>query len=421
MNKAYPIIDGVGVEFEIMMLSPNLLSGSRELSSLGFNVTSDASVESRIRGTGTFSLMGDADFPILNSRTSKVGGELVSTVFNTSETDMLAVFKALTSYLSREGEPETSERASIHYHISYPFNLRILKSVVRLAANMEDIFFQIGCMGYKHRGEINDATYCRPITRKGPMVIKNIDDNNVQVFNLQELLEAEKLTDFWRRYGDLANERMANSRYVPVRYHWINLKSLLNQNSLEFRVFNTTLNPIFIWATLSFCQAFASFCIGNNNSYKQMKSLDMTKINSAFNPRTKEEMKIALDSFSKLVEIDSYVLEVLKDIIDFSPRVEFKEEYIYSHLRNIPTHWANGEYTPPLIKGKVRQPEFVDIHVLDGQEERRNSVIVEPPSRRSRVDPPINQVDDIIRNSTGIDFGRFVISNNNDDEEDSNS
>ncbi len=218
-NRGYPILDGVGVEFEVMSLSQNQLAQSREMQALGFNVTRDASVESRIKTVGLFSLMGDSDFPIHNSNSTKIGGELVSSVFNAAEVDMLQIFKSLTSYLSREGETETSERASIHYHISYPFNLRILKSVMRLAANMEDIFFQIGCMGYTHRGETNDSTYCRPITGKGPVVIRNSEGAKVQVFNLEDLLKSNKIIEFWTRYGDLANDSIANNRYVPVRYH----------------------------------------------------------------------------------------------------------------------------------------------------------------------------------------------------------
>lgn len=393
-NRGYPILDGVGVEFEVMALSQGRLSSSRELSALGFNVTRDASVESRIKTTGLFSLMGDSDFPIHNINNQKVGSELVSSVFNTTETDMLQVFKSLTSYLSKEGEPETSERASIHYHISYPFNLRILKSVMRLAANMEDLFFQLGCMGYTHRGEVNDSAYCRPITGKGPIVIPNYEGERVQIFNLEDLLSSNKLADFWQRYGDLANDSIAGNRYVPVRYHWINLKSLLNQNSLEFRVFNTTLNPMFMWATLSFCQAFSAFCISNNNSYSRMKKLGMLKEHSVFNPRSKNKMIRALDEFAELVDLDLYALDVLKDIINFSPNVKLKERYIFSHLRNVPNHWTRGEYLPPVITDKVYQPDFVDIHVLDNQPGAPVEAEAELPRPGRRIPRPINLNDE---------------------------
>ena len=377
MANNHPIIDAVGVEIEIMDLTRNQLSYDKELSRLGWKITRDASVETRLVTTDEFALIEDPDFPLSNKNSeTKIGAELVSNVINTGEVDILQMFKTTTGLLASKGEGDMSERASIHYHISYPFNLRILKAVIRLAANMEDIFFQLGCMGYTHRGESNNATYCRPITGKGPAVIKDYAGRPVQIFNTPDLLEVDKLTEFWSRYGNLDNMAIAEQRYVPVRYHWINLKSLLNQGSLEFRVFNTTLNPLFIWATLTFCQSFASFCTEGNNTYSNMKKLNLVKENSVFSPRSKTEMIKVLDDFAELSDLDDYALEILKDIIEFSPDVQLENSYIYSHLKSIPNHWTEGEYLAPKITGKIKKPNFVDIHVLDRA--RRDEVEAEP-------------------------------------------
>ncbi len=162
-----------------------------------------------------------------------------------------------------------------------------------------------------------------------------------------------------------------------------------------------------MWATLTLCQAFSAFCISNNNSYSRMKKLGMLKVNSVFNPRSKNEMITALEEFTELVDLDLYALDVLRDIINFSPSVKLKEHYIFSHLRSMPNHWKRGEYTPPVITANVKEPDFVDIHILDNQQNAPVEAQAEPPrpnrqARRGR--PEVRLVgNDAIGNN--IDIG----------------
>jgi hypothetical protein len=359
----YNLISTIGLEFETDNLFPNQLS--RDFFN-GFSTTRDSSIESRIIQSGLFKIKFDPNksnirlFP--TSRTNIMGTEIVSVPIDT-EVPYLPILKRLTTGLQNLGETEKSYRAGIHYHINFNYSLSILKSVLRLARHLEDIFFLLGGNGYKYRGEITDGVHCRPITKFGPPCVTNYEGDLSQIFVLDDLLEAETIPAFWRRYGYVSPDNY--NRHHPVRYHWINLLSLLAHSTLEFRVFNKTLNPYYMWAEIEFCKAFSQYCLGNN--YNEFQKRNLISENSVFDNRSKEEIINTFLEFSSICSLDKEVENILKTIMLRTPVPNIRPGYIHSHLRfthnmTLDRSYFDSNYCPPSISSsQVRKPEFEEI------------------------------------------------------------
>jgi len=162
------IEDGItcGLEIETDFICPEVFfkNASRNLQE-NFAPTHDASVESDVSFASGLYLKNSFN---LNSRGIVIGTELVSNIFNSDEETFLKTLIELTEFLENFGEPTTSERSGIHFHISLTNPaLKIIKNILILGGHYESLFFRIGGMGYKFRGEKNDSIYCRAYNKCG--------------------------------------------------------------------------------------------------------------------------------------------------------------------------------------------------------------------------------------------------------------
>jgi hypothetical protein len=273
----------------------------------------------------------------------------------------------LTVFLRKIGEPLTSERSGIHFHVSVPYNLRILKSIVRLGANLEDFYFYLGGFGYEHRGNKNNHIYCRPITQYGPTVVKYSSTEGHQVFNIKDLLDAKDVKEFWWRYYATARDGgRAGDHYSPVRYHWLNLLSLIQKGSLEFRVFNKTLNVDYIMAALEVCTKFVDLAMVS--SYDTLKTGDFLSKNSIYLDRSKEEIVNTFNIFADRTNLSEKTYSIVQKIIKQTPHINIDKEYCFTHKQGYDSPFKGSDYHPELISLKsVKTPNFVDIHVLRGE------------------------------------------------------
>jgi hypothetical protein len=227
-------------------------------------------------------------------------------------------------------------------------------------------------MGYEFRGIQNDSIYCRPITKVGPVCIP-YNGKNAQVFNLPDLLESKTMMEFWYRYGDISHH---SDKYSPVRYHWLNLfpccpNSSTCRGTVEFRIFNKTLNPYFIYSTLMFCKYILLFAL--SSSYSKLKNQQLLTENSVYNDYTTDDIvRLLIDFINRAdFDIDSSIVNNLLTIINRTPIPNLSDDYVFSHImysrHDVNRYWADGGYTPPIILDSIRKPNYVDIHVLRGE------------------------------------------------------
>jgi hypothetical protein len=364
---SYPLISTVGVEYEVENIHQQEIA--RKLDA-NFRQTHDASIETDVisRGNGIF--IKSSSGLLQQGRGTTLGTEIITVPFDTESKSILDALKFLTQILMEMGEPEKSLRAGIHIHVNMSYNLKILKSILRLGRFLEDTFFLIGTQGYVFRGmKVNESAYCRPITKWGPQCVHSHQGVN-QVFTVKELLKAETVDDFWWRYGSLrVSEGSQFQRYVPQRYTWLNLYSLLQHGTLEFRLFNKTLSPYRIASEIAFCQKFCEYAI--TNGFAALKMNDMLEEHSVYDERPREEIIDTFLHFADKVELGEQDTQILLDILNNSPVVKLPKSYIWTHLDANRDWWNmfhSDSYAPPrLDSSDIHSVDVIDIHTLRGE------------------------------------------------------
>lgn len=386
------LIDSVGIELETEDVHAQKVRRPN-----GFQVKRDASCEKESLSWNNMRLSFEPpelikDLCIKNIGKQVFGTELVSGIIDTSQ-PYLSILKELTSNLCLLGESAQSYRAGFHVHVNTPMNLRVLKSILRICRHLEQVMFMVGTMGYDYRGKQNDSTYCRPLTKYGPVCVETRNGNFAQVFTITDLLKCDTVEEFKLKYGDLTN-LLGAVHYVPVRYHAVNLVPMWTQGSLEFRVFNKSLNPYYLMAAIEFSKLIAGYAIRSSfESLKEDGILGDKRENSVFDITGEDDRTKIIDTFLNFIEITGYsngdVIAILMEILksgDINSLV-LPQTYIHSHLRfhaqgnKCPAHWRSGAWSPARISESVIQrPTFLDIHNL-------RSPSMEMPRERSSERP----------------------------------
>ncbi|MFH2013950.1 MAG: amidoligase family protein, partial [Patescibacteria group bacterium] len=246
------IIDTVGVEIEGCFLNRDELI--RNLSSKFGNdlfnkiqVSRDASVEMRVINNLNDSFVHHSRETRSISRGSGnvAGFELITYPLSIDEMEKI-IFKVLPE-LSLMGEVE-SKRAALHVHVGFPSNLNSIKNLIKCGEILDPLLFKIAGFGKAYRGKINHSVYAFPITA-GP-IVKN-RDNYYRILDIKKALKAESFQDFWKTYGISSDYAFPEvNRYSPGRYIAFNLFSMLLRQTVEFRHFNSTLNPTYAIAVI---------------------------------------------------------------------------------------------------------------------------------------------------------------------------
>lgn len=341
------ILERIGFEYE----SSTVIRGSlpRELREW-YKEDHDASIETPVRraiGGNIFT------YPTRTIRTEEcvMGSEFVSKPLKIGE--LPKAIKLLIGYLNSEGECQEAQRCGIHFHISMAYNTHILKNLVTLGRNMEQVFYYVGGMGQEFRGVHNDFTYCRPITKFGPSVVP-CGGGFSQVYNSEDLLNSSDTETFFDRYGGM-NELNPPGKYHPARYGWMTLYPLLTKNTVEFRVFNHTMEAIYLIAASELCRKLCEI------SFTTLPKLEE---NSIYDEHSKGRVIDTLIKFSSLSGLEDRYLKTLITIIELTPDMEVENKYFHTHLRNS-TFTSFNNYSPKKITADaIFNPKFVDIHQL---------------------------------------------------------
>lgn len=352
----YPIIESIGIEFETDYINRNRVSRGFN----DFNTEHDASIESYAYYHSGELYKNRAKS---NDESTVIGCEFKSKVFTFNyKEDLYGSICTLLSELEELGDSYKSMRSGVHVHVCMPYNIHILKSSLRSAAHLEQVFFYLGGMGYTNRGVENGFSFCRPITKYGPILVPAFNGELCQCFNLDDLYDAKTVAEFFNRYGYI-DFKNPPSKYNPVRYHWITLYPLLTYGTVEYRIFNKTYNPVYLYTIVKFCQQVANSCL--TNKFMQLEE------NSIYNAHSIDSVIDTMKSFIYKYELclDDKDVRVLVEIIKNTPMINLKPQYCTSHLaaRNDMRLVFNSEYHTPFIpkSSDIITPKVTTIHTLN--------------------------------------------------------
>lgn len=368
-------LDTVGMEFETTSRLHNDFYRD-ELFSKYFRNTHDASIESQIiLLKNNIYMLDSEEAPSIFSGLERgtAGVELVSIPLNFEE--MTGAVSLLTKKLFKFGAKDEEERAGIHIHCAYPISHKILVNTVRLGLSFESLFFHLGGMGYNFRGATNNSIFCRPLSSFGPPIVKNRYSDWIQLLDIEHLLNSKDITSFWRAFGGIDVNNPPN-RYHPSRYFFLNLFSAFLHSTLEFRIFNTTLNSDYILACMRFCQEFTNLALQSKNPFDF--------VSSVYEPiMSPQEL---LDKFCMHTNIEPEWQKILFTMLEKTPKIELPSKYIMTHLRDYTTidnDWDAKKFSSEDFSSSG----FIDIHNMLPNSEPRLVISEQPRIRRPRVIP----------------------------------
>lgn len=169
------------------------------------------------------------------------GGELVSQPLDfDSESDRKQVDVVVAAMQLAGAGTDTS--AGIHVHVdASDLSAQQVANVARFMFKFEDVIYRIGSSGWSRIRPSGMNNYCKPI-----------DEETVR-----KLCKVRDLDSFWRAwYGSIENGRQARHDHMHgSRYHGLNLHSWNYRSTIEFRIFNSTLNPARVQAYIALAVA----------------------------------------------------------------------------------------------------------------------------------------------------------------------
>jgi hypothetical protein len=142
----------------------------------------------------------------------------------------LAVVKTVLSELQRMGG-RTNASCGIHVHVGSipPSDFRAIVILVGMMEYIEPRFYLEFDVSNERREQ-----FARPLDPKLVERIRRAASSG----SIEEAIETLRLA--W--YGERGSER-SKDRYDPSRYHGLNIHSWLYRGTVEFRYFNSTLDP----------------------------------------------------------------------------------------------------------------------------------------------------------------------------------
>lgn len=265
------IIDSIGIEIEFSGIQKSHADMFKQ--ELSWRMVEDGSCRTR-RGV----IPG---LPIEVTGASELalfGGEFISPIIDTSsnKTWKNEVSKIL-EWLGEAGEG-LDVLTSIHVHVNAgSLPLFALQNVLRLGLFLEAGMFRLSCAEIGvHRGALHlDYGYCRPISKHGPPVVRCSDDLYRPIFDVERLIQSTDISHIRQGLGRF--DRSGGGKYHEARYVWLNLVSLYQLGSIEFRLFNSTYSYRNVLAWVDLCQNIirASFTLPQHLPENPLGSTDL--------------------------------------------------------------------------------------------------------------------------------------------------
>lgn len=276
-----------------------------------------------------------------NGQTAMFGGEFISPIINTTaEQNWKDEIARILDWIAESGEG-LDVRTSIHVHVNVgSIPLFAVKNILRLGLYLEAGIYRLACaeMGV-HRGALHlDYGYCRPISEMGPPIVRDSDDDMRPVFSTKRLLRLKSLDHLRKGLGRY--DTHGGSKYHEARYVWLNLISLYQYGSIEFRLFNSTLAYRNVVAWVDLCQHII------RTGFAPLDDLPEYPLGS-----TDIELQDIIELLGLKESKTVYTLERLWSQADYQRGVM---GYQIGHLGSgINWHRAPRYLVPPIIKGQI--------------------------------------------------------------------
>lgn len=213
--------------------------------SRGWKFVSDASILPHKKEYGRI-VTADRDYSV----------ELVSPILTYEDIETL---QELIRQLRHAGALSDSKyQAGIHIHIESKNHTPIsLKNLINLMASKEDLLYK--------SLEIDPARlrYC-----------KKVNENLITSINREKPKTLEALAEIW--YADYGQESRSR-HYHNSRYHGLNLHSVFDKGTVEFRFFNGTTHAGKIKAYIQFCLAVSHQAISQKSASARRTYTDNEK------------------------------------------------------------------------------------------------------------------------------------------------
>ncbi len=136
----------------------------------------------------------------------------------------------------RAGGAKVNDSCGIHVHVDASrHNPQTLRNIVNIMASKEDLLYKT------LKVNIDREYYCQKAD------LRFLDD-----VNLKHPKTMEELERLWYN-----GESRRNSHYDQTRYHALNLHSVFNKGTIEFRMFNSTLHAGEVKSYIQLCLAIS--------------------------------------------------------------------------------------------------------------------------------------------------------------------
>ena len=244
-----PIATSIGIEIEAKSLSRSLVRTMLRNAGIQCSVIQDGSVRNyapTIFGLPFITADNDTRNILRGLNTSRMdtelGCEVVSPIILTSTPGWEKYVFSVLDLLQNLGEGIASQ-TSIHIHVNAEgLPVDALHHIIKIWKSIEAGIFRISCgpLGY-FRGDVHkDSHYCRPLIKKGPLVMRNSDGGFRPSYDVDCLLKTNSVEEFAQALGrsdDYGGQRYHTPRYAALCFH-----SLFRLGSIELRTFNFTHN-----------------------------------------------------------------------------------------------------------------------------------------------------------------------------------
>lgn len=132
----------------------------------------------------------------------------------------------------------TNDSCGIHVHVNAaPYDARTLRNITNIMASKEDLIYKALDVSVDRKDR-----YCKPV-----------ENDFLEKLNKKKPKTMEELERIWYK-GDSGR----NQHYHRSRYHCLNLHSVFQKGTVEFRLFNGTLHAGKIKAYIQFCLAISA-------------------------------------------------------------------------------------------------------------------------------------------------------------------
>lgn len=149
----------------------------------------------------------------------------------------------------REAGAIVNDSCGIHVHVdASPFNANTLRNITNIMASKEDLIYKAlqVTVARQHR-------WCKPV-----------DARFLEELNRRKPKTLNEVSRIWYNGGD-----RSSVHYDDSRYHCLNLHSVFQKGTVEFRLFNSTTHAGKIKAYIQFCLAISAQALNQRCASRQ--------------------------------------------------------------------------------------------------------------------------------------------------------